>query len=557
MAYSNYYLNQRLANLQYQVNQIVSPITGFVPINGDSVINNIKIFASAPPQTPFPPVLSNDLVNKLYVDSLVPTPIDAVLIDGSQTLGSGIKTFINLPQSSTVPTLANEFVNKTYVDSLAPTPIDAVLLDGSQTLGSGIKTFVNLPQSSTVPTLANEFVNKLYVDSIDGLTLNEVLTNTLPFTALQTFNSGITVNGVTSTFNKLIIANSGIQTNQIQSTNAFNITNTVGQPTNINTSLNVLGNAEFLTTSNFASVPTTSSIASANFELTNVQSVNNLIGINTPNFALRDIANTFTTTNNFILNPTTSAIATLSTQIPNLQQIESLIGGGGIGNATLSANPQTFTGQNIFNIYSPQTPIAPTSNNDLINLQYLNTQLTNLRSIVPLKALSNIGPVSGNFAYILTVNSWANYLINDFITIRYNLSNNYPFTDTITPSINTANSVGYLDIYPYRLGFGTAPFASYTNFNVINNTLNGSTNYNLNSTLPRGRWFWAYNQSNTNAPANGIYLYIVSVSGQQLNIGIYITSPTASQYTSAFNIELLTSLNSANISTTGFTISNF
>lgn len=510
MAYSNYYLSQRLSNLQYQVDQLSNPTTGYVPIEGDTNIKNIKIFIDEPPQTPHPPILPDDLVNKTYVDSLVPTPIEAVLIDGNQTLGSGIKTFINLPQSSTVP------INN------------------------------------------DDLVNKLYVDSIGGLTLNEVLTNTLPFTALQTLNSGLIVNGATSTFNKFVIANTGIQTNNIQATGALNITNTVGQSTNINTPLNVDGNVEFLTTANFASVPTTSSLASTNFELTNVQSVNNLIGDNTPNFALRDISNTFTNTNNFILNPTTSATATLSSQIPNLQQIESLIAGGGVGGATLDANPQTFTGQNIFNNFAPQSSVSPTVNSSLVNLQYLNNQLTNLKSIIPLKALSNLGPVIGSFAYILVINSWANYLINDFITIRYNLSNNYPFTDTITASVNTANSFGYLDIYPYRLGFGTAPFSNYTSFNVINNTLNGSTNYNMNSTLSRGRWFWAYNQSNTNAPANGIYLYIVSVSGQQLNVGIYITAPLANnQYTSSFNIELLSSLNSANISTTGFTISNF
>jgi hypothetical protein len=56
-------------------------------------------------------------VNKHYVDSLVPTPISAVLIDGSQTVGTGIKTFTNLPQSVAVPTDPKDFVTKAYVDT--------------------------------------------------------------------------------------------------------------------------------------------------------------------------------------------------------------------------------------------------------------------------------------------------------------------------------------------------------------------------------------------------------------------------------------------------------
>jgi len=47
----------------------------------------------------------------------MPTPISAVLIDGSQTVGTGIKTFTNLPQSVAVPTDPRDFVTKAYVDT--------------------------------------------------------------------------------------------------------------------------------------------------------------------------------------------------------------------------------------------------------------------------------------------------------------------------------------------------------------------------------------------------------------------------------------------------------
>jgi hypothetical protein len=92
---------------------------------------------------------------------------NVVLLTGNQTI-NGIKTFIDLPESSQEPTLANQLVNKTYVDSLVPTPVNAVLIDGDQTLGTGVKTFTNLPQSSTIPLSPLDLVNKAYVDGVGG-----------------------------------------------------------------------------------------------------------------------------------------------------------------------------------------------------------------------------------------------------------------------------------------------------------------------------------------------------------------------------------------------------
>lgn len=584
-----------------------------------------------------------------------------------------------------IPSRYVEFPVAQGANTLISTTINNSLTVGGTSTFNGEANFANIlaPTSTATPLLNNDLTNKLYVDNqISGtLTLNDVLTNTLPFTAQQTFDSGIVVNNTTSTFNKLLVANNGINTTQITSPiGSLNIYTTGGNFTNINSPLSVSGASTFLSTlttqnitgtditlnanslttnttilmkqntyipstaginfgdnftgtttngntflsqgsgrfqifnasnstltgqptdifiysraltgdpnpstitlqtgttpnmtlnknlitmstlTNFSLTPTAPNPSGSNpNELINYVSTQNLISSNAPNFAYINNANNFTNTNDFLLNPTTSATATLSTQIPNLQQIQALIAGGGVGSALL-ASANTFTAQNIFNNFAPQTPIAPTVNNSLINLAYLNTQLTNLRNIIPLKATQNFGPVSGDFYYTLTIDSWANYLIDDFITIRYSLSNNFSHIDAITPSSYTANSWGFCDIYPYRLGLGVgAPLG--TNFSVLNNSFNGSTAYNLTSpSLPRGRWFWAYNNTNSTSytnPAlgyNGFYLYIQSVSGQQLNIGLYLPTPlSGSSYTSSFNIELISSLDNSKISTSSF-LTNF
>lgn len=102
--------------LATQILLISKSLFQFVTLNTIQTITSLKIFV-VPPKTNFPPVSPNDLVNKQYVDSLVPTPISAVLIDGSQTVGTGIKTFTNLPQSVAVPTDPKDFVTKAYVDT--------------------------------------------------------------------------------------------------------------------------------------------------------------------------------------------------------------------------------------------------------------------------------------------------------------------------------------------------------------------------------------------------------------------------------------------------------
>jgi len=135
---------------------------------------------------------------------------------------SGLKTFSTLPQSSVTPTNANDLVNKTYADSLVPTPVNAVTIDGTQTLLTGIKTFTNLPECSAVPTSGSQLVNKTYVDGLTPATptLSQVL-----------------VAGNTAT-NSIALNNTGIGTNVISllpNASASNPTITLTDGTTTNT----------------------------------------------------------------------------------------------------------------------------------------------------------------------------------------------------------------------------------------------------------------------------------------------------------------------------------
>jgi hypothetical protein len=161
-------MSSSYANLIFRYNQLLfliqnnaSQLGQYVTLSTIQTITALKIFTICP-QSEIMPSGPLDLVNKKYVDSHTPTNV--VFLEGDQRLGSGVKTFKNLPECSSPPTTSNQLVNKTYVDSLVPTPLNAVLIDGDQTLLTGTKTFTNLPQSSTIPLSPSDLVNKTYVD---------------------------------------------------------------------------------------------------------------------------------------------------------------------------------------------------------------------------------------------------------------------------------------------------------------------------------------------------------------------------------------------------------
>jgi len=827
MAYSNYYLNQRISNLQYEVDQIVNPITGYVPIQGNSNIGGIKTFVDEPPQTPHPPILGDDIVNKTYVDSLVPTPLNAVLIDGNQTLGTGIKTFVNLPQSATVPVDDDDLVNKLYVDSqvgggitindvltntlpftatqtfnntiianslitgnitnadtstvslnskigaggsgvnyltmtagnvnngtypllvnlptynATSTVLSAPIIDGTSyitsplltttpngtvriasstgqysyfqqsssgagydlnlfippagglfhlnvggvanlplanaetgvafswnsTNGDGATDIINYAQGSPTggfnfynvngstnstliasiqtaqPPLNDVSVNLAttkwvseYVGSIpsSGLTLAQVHSSILPFTAIQTFNfdnivSGITVGtGGGSLNTNVAVGLDALSTNSTGNNNVAigknslkNELGTAGQvltitstSTGVYTGATIYSGVPFnlIISGGGASVDAVATCIFTSFlglgsyssTITLVSGGSGYTSSPTITFPIpAGLVETAPATCSFTFNTVSGSFNTCIGANSNLNQTEgdynssfgynagSNISTGSyntcIGNNAIVPNPAndhqivigtssdtTFIsgGLNITSSTSPtlftgSIPQCSTSSGvnltDIANVQLVQNLLSSFRNIIPLKATSNSSLITGDKIYTLTINSWQNYLIDGFITLRYNLSNNFTAVAPTIPSSYTANSWGYCDIYPYRLGFGSDSSATQ-NFSVLNNSFNGSPSYDLtNGSLPRGRWFWAYDNNNltsygTNPSigANGFYLYLQSMTTQQLNIALYLPTPTLTgAYSSSFNIELLSSLNSNNISTSGFNISNF
>jgi len=554
--YSNYYLSQRLSNLQYEVDEIVNPITGYVPIQGNTNIQGIKTFINAPPQCPIGPTLADDLVNKTYVDSLVPTPLEAVLINGNQTLGSGVKTFINLPQSTTVPLNDKDFVNKLYVDSHGT-----------------------------------------------GITINDVLTNTLPFTATQTFNNTIIANSlitgnITNSNNSLnvnitdtptggpyiipfVSSNSGnvglkcdsgtlkynaatktlictnfnglsnltsnvMLTNETANTGTFPIvvsnvvsgsavqgasstltytpspngllqTGSIKTPTiNIQTITSDTSSLLINPLTNFSQCPTTSINATTSNQLTNYQTVQALVAGGGIGAALLASPNIFTaqnTFNNFC--PTTNINATTTDQLANYQTVQSLISAG-VSGVALLASPNIFTAQNTFNNFCPQTQIAPSINNSLINLLYLNTQLNGLQYTYSKKAnfYNSINDPTRNFFINISnpapggISDWG---YNDFFTIRYKISTTYPNVPIPNACPNASIYSGYIDIYPVRIP--NTLIIGTSQINIINNSINGNNAYYIGTSqptwAPNGRQMWAYNTYNQGVNPPPLYLMAV------------------------------------------------
>jgi hypothetical protein len=132
MSYSNYQLNQKIENLQYQVNNLTPPIGGFVPINLDTTINDIKTFTSLPRSTQIP-TLNDQLVNKLYVDTISGTPaLSAVLTAGNNAGGLSITNLNNLDVGNI--TVGN--INGSAYPPIVPADTLANVLIAGNTAGS-------------------------------------------------------------------------------------------------------------------------------------------------------------------------------------------------------------------------------------------------------------------------------------------------------------------------------------------------------------------------------------------------------------------------------------
>lgn len=177
-----------------------------------------------------------------------------------------------------------------------------------------------------------------------------------------------------------------------------------------------------------------------------------------------------------------------TTNIPTNNWVQGAITNGGFAKI---ATANTFTAQNIFNNFCPQTPVAPTVNNSLVNLQYLNSVLTtngiqnyNLKNPTPYNTTQNNSTFNSikiaipqsqftssappykalkiRFNYVLTGNS------NNLMISNSGILNIYPLNTT--SNTTTPN-------YSYVGSGGAGAFANPPNeykYNITNNMYTSS-----------------------------------------------------------------------------------
>lgn len=123
----------------------------------------------------------------------------------SSTTNNIICDTIQINVSGTVPTRTlgdntTNIANTQFVQNAVSTAGSSfVSLAGNQTLTTGIKTFINLPECSAIPTTGNQLVNKSYADS--GAFVN--LTTAQTINGIKSFNNnlkvGAGINNITGT----------------------------------------------------------------------------------------------------------------------------------------------------------------------------------------------------------------------------------------------------------------------------------------------------------------------------------------------------------------------
>ena len=354
------------------VDNIVGGLTGtYVALTGAQTIGaGVKTFTDIPSCTAVP-INNGDLTNKLYVDNLFSGATGAtggvfVTLLGNQTLGSGVKTFTDLPGCTAVPINNQDLTNKLYVDNLFSGATGAtggvfVTLTGNQTLGSGVKTFTNLPGCTAVPSNNSDLTNKSYVDNlVSGLTGSYVgLTGAQSISGVKTFNS--------------LPQSTVVPSASADFTNKLYVDNLLAGVTG---SFVTLGGNQVLTAGikTFTDLPECTAVPSNNANLTNKKYVDdnfiNIVG----NQTLTTGVKTFNTL------PQSTAVPSANADFANKLYVDNAVAGvvGATGTfVTLSGTQTLGTGVKTFTNL-PQSTAVPSAASDLVNKLYVDSSFVNL-----------------------------------------------------------------------------------------------------------------------------------------------------------------------------------
>ena len=159
MSLSNYALNERINYLQYEIDNLAPPAGGYVPINGNTTINNIKTFTTLP-QSSVVPLNNNDLVNKLYVDNAVSTPTLSQVLLSNNSAGS---TSINM-NTNAISAISTATAKTSLIVDNSVVGANATLTQSNLTINatglSGLPSLTLNQSGVGVGNLTEEFYNQ-------------------------------------------------------------------------------------------------------------------------------------------------------------------------------------------------------------------------------------------------------------------------------------------------------------------------------------------------------------------------------------------------------------
>ena len=473
------------------------------------ILTGLWIFANNPPRALNPPVLSDDLVRKDYVDNSVAGFMN---LTTDQTVITGIKTF-NFSPLVPVPTLSTQATNKLFTDS------EYVSLKNVNQVIDGFKEFANIPNLTQYAAVADDMTNKGYCDSayVSLVTSPQTIAGTKNFTSelgviTPTLNSSATtklyvdtaISGLPAymdlTSNQTVI--SGIKTFDVlpQSvvvplvnddlTNKLYVDNAVsgGGLMDLTTNQTVTSGIK-----TFDVLPQSVVVPLVNDDITNKLYVDNAVagGVGT-NFVDLTTDQTITSgIKTFDVCPETPILASTNDQIANKVFCDSTY--------VPIFGSMSITGTKTF-INQPEVPY-PIDPQQAANKTYVDGAITASNPLIKSNVYSDPSPYTGAIGLntrndLLRVDwSWAGGDVNFqncVISIKYNLST------TCAPSFNyytdvRFNDVGHINIHPYML------FYYPGDYNLDNTTQGGSYSSNLGTAnfglAYLGRSYYDYGQT--------------------------------------------------------------